>query len=367
MASLLNLIGGLTPPPVILSDDYEGLEYRWKFISFRPALFQTQALLLVGVCLYVLLAFYGKRLNAQIANKWFAAHLGLLEQQFSKASKGGLISDGYTDFFNFSTGRRTVASLHTVFTLRPRHDLLQMIYQFGWTLYDLRYQPQDDLVLDFKLAPDAAVPDFVWAVVAKDELVYIKENRWDLTFTKTTENSALPSSLSVMTEFADVTDNLFKPSDKLSLVNLLNDPIVLKYFRSLSVTDQPRDRPIVPLTSSEREKHVILSLRPPPASRVWETIPLINATFAFVDSLTKMNLRPETRNKLKKTREEVDKELVKEAQKEKKEEAAEDKKAAKRKAEEDRLSRLSAAEQKKALERDRKRAMKKSQGKVMRK
>lgn len=27
----------LTPPPVILSPDYDGLEYKWKMLTFRPA------------------------------------------------------------------------------------------------------------------------------------------------------------------------------------------------------------------------------------------------------------------------------------------------------------------------------------------
>ena len=26
----------LTPPPLIVPEDYDGLEYRWKFLVFRP-------------------------------------------------------------------------------------------------------------------------------------------------------------------------------------------------------------------------------------------------------------------------------------------------------------------------------------------
>ncbi|KAH7929470.1 DUF1682-domain-containing protein [Leucogyrophana mollusca] len=369
MASLLvKVVSSLTPPPFTQGEEYDGWQYKWKFLVFRPALFQTQAYLLVGLLAYVAIALYGKYTNQKKVNAWFTAHLPTLEAQFSKpTTASGLISDGYTDFFNFSTGRRGIASLHTIFTLRPRQDLLQLIYQFAWQMYDLRYNPYDELVLDFKLTPDSAVPDCVWAVVSKEELVTIRNSRWDLTFTRTSDHASLPPSLSVMTEFADVTDNLFKPTDKFSLTKLLSDPVNLKYFRSLSVTDQPRERPPVPLASHEREKHVILCLSAPPASNVWETIPLVTAMFAFVDNLSKLNLRPETKNKMRKVREDVDKEIREEAVKEKREEAAEDKKAAKRKAEQDRVSRLSAAEQKKILERDRKRAIKKSQGKVVRK
>ena len=124
--------------------------------------------------------------------------MDLLQKQFSRATNGGLTDDGYSDFFNFSTGRKTIASLHTVFTLRPRHDLLQLAYEFVWTLYDLTYSPRDVIELDFKLHPDAAIPDFVWAIVTKDDLNSIKNTRWDLTFTKTSENAALPTSLSLM-------------------------------------------------------------------------------------------------------------------------------------------------------------------------
>ncbi|KAJ8595991.1 DUF1682-domain-containing protein [Rhizopogon salebrosus TDB-379] len=367
---LVNVLGSLTPPPFVQPADYHGWELKWKFLVFRPALFQTQAYLLVGLLVYVALAMYGKYINFKRANAWYNAHLPLLQEQFSSpATASGLIADGYTDFFNFSTGRRAIASLHTIFSLRPRQDPLQHLYHFGWQMYDLRYNPHDELVLDFKLDAEtaASIPDCVWAAVVKDQLVTIKSERWDLTFTRTADHAALPPTLSVMTEWADVTDNLFKTTPTFSLAKLLSDPTNLKYFKSLSITDQPRERPAVPLTPAEREKHVILCLVVPPADKSTETIPLVSAMFTFIEGLTKMNLRPETRVKMKKLREDVDREIREDAVKEKKEEVAEDRKVAKRKAEQERVSRLSAAEQKKILDRERKRALKRSQGKVVRK
>lgn len=116
------------------------------------------------------------------------AHLDILEKQFSRPTATGgrdgaaLTSDGYTDFFAFSTGRRAIASLHTVFALRPRHDFFQFAFQFLWGLGDLLYSPTDDVTLDFKLhaATAASVPEFVWALVAKGEVNSIKKDRWDL-------------------------------------------------------------------------------------------------------------------------------------------------------------------------------------------
>lgn len=99
-----------------------------------------------------------------------------------------------------------------------------------------------------------------------------------------------------------------------------------------------------------------------------ETLPLVLAAFQLVDVIAgeggwgvgkspasgkgsgsglNQSLRPETRVKLRKVREDLEKTMKEELVKEKKEEQAEEKAAAKKKAEEERLSRLSAAEQKK--------------------
>ena len=91
-----------------------------------------------------------------------------------------MVVDGHSDAFNFSTGRRNIASLHTIFTMRPRHDFFQLAFQTGRTFVDLQYRPRDDLQLDFKLSPGALNESFVFAIVAKDELISVKDGRWDL-------------------------------------------------------------------------------------------------------------------------------------------------------------------------------------------
>ncbi|KAH9844318.1 DUF1682-domain-containing protein [Rhodofomes roseus] len=375
MASLL--LSFLTPPPVNLSPDYEGTEYRWKFITIRPAFFQNEPYFIAGILLFIALYFWGKRVNQSRVNKWFDTHTPLLEAQFSMPiPANGLVRDGNSDWFNFSTGRRAVKSLHTTFALRPRHDLLQYIYQFGRGLMELDYKAADAVELDFTFnapASASAVPDCVWAVIAKDEMKGIRTRRWDFTFTKTTDNPTLPPSLTVMSEFADITTSLLKPLGALDLPAVLSAPATLKYFRSLSITDQPRTRPSAPLPQSQRSKHLILELTLPPPSDAAATLPLLQAAFQLVDAIAgegkasgmrgglAAQLRPETKNKLKKTREEVEKQIREEAKREQREEEEEKRATAKRKAEEERLSRLSAADQKKALDREKKRAMRKSQ------
>ncbi|KAF4574585.1 hypothetical protein EYR40_005670 [Pleurotus pulmonarius] len=364
---LKTLLEGLTPPPFYNSAEYDGWEYKWRVFTFRPAYFKIEAGLLAGLLLVVVFFLWGKSQNSRRANKWMDAHLPLLASQFSKPTVDGLKSDGYSDFFNFSTGRRAVTSLHTIFTLRPRHDLLQMLYQIGWGLVEVQTTYPDDLQLDFKLNDGTLESGFVWAVVKKDELRTIRDARWDLTFTKTTENPALPAQFSIMAEQADITETILKTT---TLVQLLKDPAILPYFRSLTITDQPRERPVLPSESvplPPTEKHLILSLNCPPPSSADVTVPFITSLFPFIDSLPKLSLRPDTKNKLKKIREDVDKALREEAGREKKEELEqqlEEKKAEKKRQEQDRISKLSAAEQQKILDRERKRSMRKQQGKV---
>lgn len=363
----MSFLARLTPPPIEQPLEYDGWELRWRFFVFRPALFKTEVQLLLGLLVYLALAFYGKWTNSRKANAWFQAHLPLLNQQFSKPTIGSLTQDGSSDFFNFSTGRRNVTSLHSIFALRPRHDLFQWLFQTFRTFVDLHYRPVDSLQLDFKLQTGTLAYDFVWGLVKKDEFLTVRDDRWDLTLVKISENPILlPSTLSVMSEFADVTESLFKLNN--DLLKVLKDPENLTYFRSLSITDQPRERPSAPVPPNEREKHLILTLTAPPLSRAAATIPLVAAMFPLIDSLNKINLRPETKSKLKKTREDIDKQLKEEAEREKKEElsqAKEDQRAAKRKADQERIARMSAVEQQKILEKEKKRSLRKAQGKQL--
>lgn len=271
---------------------------------------------------------------------------------------------------------------------------------------ELGWNPVDEVELDFTFHDSASVPDCVWAIVKKTEIKDLKASRWDLvspfvhllverglltgilqSFARTTDHPSLPASLTVMSgtspaplcmtsrthpsyphvaEFADITDNLMKAHGGFSLASVLSNPAVLPYFRSLSLTDQPRIRPLVPLNASQRSKHLILSLAVPPSSASTVTVPLVDAAFKLVDVVSGAggwgigkgsssrggqglapSLRPETRSKLRTIREKLEKEIKEEAVKEQREEAEAEKAAAKKKAEDERLSKLSPAEQKK--------------------
>ncbi|KAI9063227.1 DUF1682-domain-containing protein, partial [Trametes sanguinea] len=195
-----NIAKFLTPPMPDISAKYDGLEYKWKFITFRPAYFKNELYFLAVVLLYVVFHYIGKQANRSRARKWFDEHRSIYQAQFSKPTHTtGLVQDGNSDFFAFSTGRRALTSLHTTFTLRPRHDPLQYLFQVARGLVELDYKVYDEVELAFTfrepVGREGAVPECVWAVVAKDELKKIRDERWDLTFTKTTDSPSLPNTL----------------------------------------------------------------------------------------------------------------------------------------------------------------------------
>lgn len=112
----------------------------------------------------------------------FDAHKALFESQFSTPSSetGLVVQDGPCDFFNYSTGRRGLRSLHTTVRLLPRQDVLSALVEFGWILYDLRYTPKDEIQLNFTLHPDSGTPGLVWAIFKKDEMTQMRRERFDL-------------------------------------------------------------------------------------------------------------------------------------------------------------------------------------------
>ena len=114
-----------------------------------------------------------------------------------------------------------------------------------------------------------------------------------------------------------------KEYGNFSLIKALNDPKILPYFISLSITDQPAERPTIPLLPEEREKHIIVKLSVPSGSQVEDTKEFVTSLFHLVDIVgTKLGgaLRPDSKSKLRKVRDDLDKQLKVEATKEKKEE-----------------------------------------------
>lgn len=130
-----------------------------------------------------------------------------------------------------------------------------------------------------------------------------------------------------MSEFADVSDALFKLhlSPSITLSTLLATPPFLTYLRSLSITDQPEERPqsvASYVAQKHTTKHILLDINLPDPKHANDILPLVDAVFALVDLLAagKVVLRPETKVKIRKVREDVEKAIKEDEIREKREE-----------------------------------------------
>lgn len=76
MNALLGLlpakIGGLISPKPqdFPTEHYDGWEYRYGKVTFRPAMFKTEGIILGAMVLYYLISFIGTSLNAKKVAAW---------------------------------------------------------------------------------------------------------------------------------------------------------------------------------------------------------------------------------------------------------------------------------------------------------
>jgi len=86
MSALLKFFATLTPPPVNVQEEYDGLQWRWKMFVFRPACmsfcdtwtvgltmstdFTYEGFMILALMFYVLFWWYGSTSNKRVANQW---------------------------------------------------------------------------------------------------------------------------------------------------------------------------------------------------------------------------------------------------------------------------------------------------------
>ena len=88
-----------------------------------------------------------------------------------------------------------------------------------------------------KKVPNSSFDGFVWAIVHKDMMKRLREDRYDLSLTSSKDHPKLPIWVTVMSENAEITETLLTPE----LIKAIND--AGDNFEALVVTDQPMDQP----------------------------------------------------------------------------------------------------------------------------
>lgn len=229
----------------------------------------------------------GVRLNRNKAKKWIRAHAAPLAAEFalvgfagvpafaadkqgddlvqaladSNAQQGDslLKEKSLFEFATYATGRANIAFLDVKLTLVKRFNPLTAFIEsvFGF-FFESFPQPGD--VVEATLYPfdgkealtvpgltgaaelrskdsKSSYDSFVWAIVHKERMKKVREDRYDVSLTYTKDNSKLPNWLTVMSESAEITDALLTP-ELAKAAETAGD--LLEY---LIVSDQPIDKP----------------------------------------------------------------------------------------------------------------------------
>ncbi|PGH02510.1 hypothetical protein AJ79_07623 [Helicocarpus griseus UAMH5409] len=204
-------------------------------------------------------------------------------------------------------------------------------------------------------AGSSAYDGFVFAIVHKNCMRKLREDRYDISLTFTRDNPKLPEWATVMSESAEVTDMMLT-NDLIKAVQEAGEN-----FEYLIISDQPLDKP-TKIDETIPRKRITLSLRLPSSNGLTAyapTLPIFTHFLRLPDRLVQTaHFRAEVARKLRSTRDEEIRRLRRADEEEK---AEERKLAAERvkKEERERLLRsMSAEEQRKYLEKEREREAK---------
>lgn len=226
-------------------------------------------------------------MNRSKAKKWIRAHAAPLASEFAIVGFAGVpaaVADKKGDelvqaladsnarqgdsllkekslfeFATYATGRANVAFLDVKLTLLKRFNPLTALFESAFGFFFESLPPPQDVVeatlypFDGKEAltvpglPGAAelrnkdsksaFDSFVWAIVHKERMKEVRDDRYDVSLTFTKDHAKLPSWLTVMSESAEITDALLTP-ELVKAAEAAGD-----LFEYLIVSDQPIDKP----------------------------------------------------------------------------------------------------------------------------
>ncbi|KAJ4401860.1 hypothetical protein N0V91_007643 [Didymella pomorum] len=349
--------------------------------------------------LVAIIAFHvwGTKRNRSKARNWAKAHVPVLQNEFVQvgylkpaAGASGVGDDDLAgalaeasklenvlrekkadEYTTYATGRQNVAFVDLKLTLAKRFN---PFLRFGENILPLFFEsfppPQERLEAtayvfdgqetkiapvygktDAKKVPNSTYDGFVFAVVHKDIMKRLRDDRYDLSLTTTRDHAKLPVWTTVMSESAEVTDTLLTPE----LIKAIQD--AGDAFEALVVTDQPMDQPKT-LDDTKPRKRINLSLKL--QSSYESTLPVFTQFLRLPDLLvSSAHFRPEALRRIRQTREE---QIAKIRRLDEDEKAEERKLAADKLKKEQRdakLGRLSADEQRKFLDKEREKKSKK--------
>jgi len=246
---------------------------RWYNIHERHSLsdFQQEGFILAFILAILAWHIYGTRTNRAKAKKWIQISAPALEKEFSHVGFLGPRNppkeQGYErfmkekspkDYSTYASGRQNVAFVDVNLSLIPLYSPVTMLVEYGLSLF-FDSIPAPDERIDAILYPfdgkealtvpgqlpgaqelsktKSTYDSFVWAVVNKDNMKQLRDDRYDVSLTSTKDHARLPPWATIMTESAEVTE-LLLTSELIQAIEAAVD-----VFEYLIITDQPIDKP----------------------------------------------------------------------------------------------------------------------------
>ncbi|KAL3424936.1 UPF0674 endoplasmic reticulum membrane protein [Phlyctema vagabunda] len=394
---------GLTATPTGAAVPYT----KWYNVHERHSIseFRQEGVILAMIAVIIAIHLYGTSTNRSKAKKWISAYAPSLQKEFALVGFGGrrrptvdevqengltqsLASDSLVlpdkamkekslnEFVTYASGRQNVAFVDVSLTLLKRYSPLTLISEFGLSLF-FESVPAPSERIEAILYPfdgkeaqtvpgqlpgsqevrkdaKSSYDGFVFALVNKNTMKQLRDERYDVSITSTKDHAKLPNWVTVMSESAEVTDFVLTP-ELISVVEQAGEAL-----EHLIITDQPIDRP-TKLEETIPKKRIYLSLRLPSSGHE-KTIPLFEYFLRLPDLLVQgAHFRPEVMRKVKQSREDQIKRLQKADEEEKAEERALEREKAKKLKRDLELKGLDAKAQKKYLEKEKEKEFRRSQ------
>ncbi|KAK7726716.1 hypothetical protein SLS57_003277 [Botryosphaeria dothidea] len=369
-----------------------------------PADFYQEAFILPFIVVVVLLHAWGKRANRRKADGFLKSHAPLLRQEFASVGFSGRKAPSLEDvqasglaklsaeelgssdellkevsaneYQVYATGRQNAAFIDIKLSMLKRYNPL---IRYGESILALFFESitapterveatiyafdgkESSLVPSASKVPNSTFDGFVWAVVHKNLIKTLRDDRYDISLTTTKDHAKLPIFYTVMSESAEITETLLTP-ELLKAIEKAGESL-----EAIVVSDQPMDQP-KKLDDTVSRKRVSLSFVLPSDDKYDHILPLFQYFLRMPDQLVSAaHFRPEALRRVKQTRDDEIRKIRKVDEEEKAEERKLEADKAKKAERERKLKNLSADEQRKYLEKEREKDLRRSQRKrVMR-
>lgn len=232
--------------------------------------FKLEMYILPFIAFLIAAHLWGTKKNRSKARAWAKVHAPVLTQEFAHVGYGrpgaaiepfnsdSILKEKKADEYQtYATGRQNVAFVDFKITLAKRYNPFMRL---GDHLIPLFFEsfpaPAERLeatayVFDgqeAKIAPvygktdakkvaNSAFDGFVFAIVHKDTMKRLRDERYDLSLTTTRDHAKLPVWVTVMSESAEVTDAMVTPE----LIKAVTD--AGDHLEALIISDQSIDQP----------------------------------------------------------------------------------------------------------------------------